>query len=162
MSNGDRFKMLVTESLCWRLFSWCWWFSHQHPESATNISNLSPTHLVTNICHQHRCSHKKRSIPWTQIESLNEIKRIWVKSENFLYVGSLEGLHKSWFRSWTRPYVMISGYIHPFRSTIRKLKRNLNVGRPYIGLYGFIWMKLGLNFWISFNLPTWIDGSLTI
>ena len=29
---------------------------HQHPESVTNISNLSPTHLVSNIRHQHRCS----------------------------------------------------------------------------------------------------------
>ena len=31
---------------------------HQHPESVTNISNLSPTHLVSNIRHQHRCN------PW--------------------------------------------------------------------------------------------------
>ena len=29
---------------------------HQHPESVTNISNLSPTHLVSNIRHQHRCN----------------------------------------------------------------------------------------------------------
>ena len=27
---------------------------HQHPESVTNISNLSPTHLVCNIRHQYR------------------------------------------------------------------------------------------------------------
>ena len=29
---------------------------HQHPESVTNISNLSPTHLVSNIRYQHRCN----------------------------------------------------------------------------------------------------------
>ena len=29
---------------------------HQHPESVANISNLSPTHLVANIRHQHRCN----------------------------------------------------------------------------------------------------------
>ena len=29
---------------------------HQHPESVTNILNLSPTHLVSNIRHQHRCN----------------------------------------------------------------------------------------------------------
>ena len=28
----------------------------QHPESVTNISNLSLTHLVSNIRHQHRCN----------------------------------------------------------------------------------------------------------
>ena len=30
---------------------------HQHPDSVTNISNLSPTHLISNIRHQHRCNH---------------------------------------------------------------------------------------------------------
>ena len=58
--DGDRLKMLVTESLCWRLLSLCWWFS-QCIKSVTNIklitnSNLSPKHLVTNIRHQHRCN----------------------------------------------------------------------------------------------------------
>ena len=57
--------MLVADSSCWRLFSFCWWFSqcfksvtmvHQHPELVTNILNLSPTHLVSNIRHQHRCN----------------------------------------------------------------------------------------------------------
>ena len=47
--------MLVAESLCWRLFLLCWWFS-QCIKSATNISNLSPIHLVSNIRHQHRCN----------------------------------------------------------------------------------------------------------
>ena len=53
--DGDWFEMLVAESLCWRLFSLCWWFS-QCIKSVTNISNLSPTHLVSNIRHQHRCN----------------------------------------------------------------------------------------------------------
>ena len=52
---------MVTESLCWRLFSLCWWFfsmyeiGRQHLKSVTNIFNLSPTHVVSNICHQYRC-----------------------------------------------------------------------------------------------------------
>jgi len=31
------------------------WIGHQH--DVGNISNLSPTHLVSNIRHQHRCNH---------------------------------------------------------------------------------------------------------
>ena len=50
--NGDWFEMLVAESLCWWLFSLCWWFS-QCIKSVTNISNLSPTHCVSNIIRQH-------------------------------------------------------------------------------------------------------------
>jgi len=30
---------------------------HQNLKSVTNILNLSPTHFVSNICHQHRCHH---------------------------------------------------------------------------------------------------------
>ena len=40
--DGDRFKMSVTESLCWRLFPLCWWF-FQCIKSVTNILNRSPT-----------------------------------------------------------------------------------------------------------------------
>ena len=60
--DGDWFEMLVSESLCWRLFSLCWWFS-QCIKSVTNILNRSPIsqtchqHLVSNIRHQHRCKH---------------------------------------------------------------------------------------------------------
>ena len=32
----------------------------QLPESVTNITNLSPTHLVSNIRHQHRCNPQNR------------------------------------------------------------------------------------------------------
>ena len=56
--DGDRFKMSVTESLCWRLFPLCWWF-FQCIKSVTNISNLSPIHFVSNIRHQHRCHPQK-------------------------------------------------------------------------------------------------------
>ena len=55
LNDGDRFEMLVVESLCWRLFSLCWWFS-QCIKSVINISNLSQTHLVINIRQQHRCN----------------------------------------------------------------------------------------------------------
>ena len=51
--DGDRFNILATESLCWRLSS-CWWclvyqvIGHQHLKIVTLF--------VSNICHQHRCS----------------------------------------------------------------------------------------------------------
>ena len=38
---------------------------HQHPESVTNISNLSPTHLVSNIRLQHRCNHLYKTYDMT-------------------------------------------------------------------------------------------------
>ena len=47
--DGDWFEMLVAESLCWRLFSLCWWFS-QCIKSVINIFNRSPT---SQTCHQH-------------------------------------------------------------------------------------------------------------
>ena len=46
--DDDIFKMLVAESLCWRLFSLGWWFS-QCIKSITNILNRSPT---SQTCHQ--------------------------------------------------------------------------------------------------------------
>ena len=47
--DGDWFQMLVAESLCWRFFSSCWWFS-QCVKSVTNILNRS---LTSQTCHQH-------------------------------------------------------------------------------------------------------------
>ena len=55
--------MLVAKSLCWRLFYVMlvifsmYKIGHQHPESVIIISNLSPTHLVSNIYHQYSCHH---------------------------------------------------------------------------------------------------------
>ena len=50
--NGKfRIIMLVTFFVILVIFP-----VYQHPESVTNISNLSPTHLVSNIRHQHRCN----------------------------------------------------------------------------------------------------------
>ena len=46
--DGDWFEMLVAESLLATFFVF---------KSVTNISNLSPTHLVSNIRRQHRCNH---------------------------------------------------------------------------------------------------------
>ena len=57
--DGDWFEMLVAGSLCWRLFSLCWWFSPCN-KSVTNISNLSPTQLVSNTrrrCKLHHVTH---------------------------------------------------------------------------------------------------------
>ena len=47
--------MLVTFFVMLVIFS-MYKMGPQHPESVTNISNLSPTHLVSNIRHQHRCN----------------------------------------------------------------------------------------------------------
>ena len=50
------FKMLAAESLCWWLFQdvdahqWC-------PKSVSNMPKLSSTYSISNIRHQHRCSH---------------------------------------------------------------------------------------------------------
>ena len=46
--DGDRFEMLVAESLCWRRFLLCWWFS-QSIESVAKILNRSP---ISQSCHQ--------------------------------------------------------------------------------------------------------------
>ena len=57
--------MIVIDLRCWwqnhyvgDFFSLCWW-SSQCIKSVTNISNLSPTHLVSNIRRQHRCNSLK-------------------------------------------------------------------------------------------------------
>ena len=52
--------MMVTDLRCWWQNHYvgdflCWWFS-QCTKSVTNISNLSPTHLASNIRHQHQCN----------------------------------------------------------------------------------------------------------
>ena len=44
--------MLVTFFVMLVIFS-MYQIGHQHPESVTNISKLSPTHFVSNIRHQH-------------------------------------------------------------------------------------------------------------
>ena len=64
--DSDWFEMLVAESLCWRLFSWCWWFS-QCIKSVTNILNQSPT---SQTCHQHIWSPSPTSMYHTDF-SLN-------------------------------------------------------------------------------------------
>ena len=56
--DGDWFHMLVTESLCWRLFSLCWWFSHCI-KSVANILNRSPT---SKTCYQ---------LIWSQTSATN-------------------------------------------------------------------------------------------
>ena len=56
ISNVDgNIIMLTTFFVMLVVFS-MYWIGPQHPESVTNISNLSPTHLVSNIRHQYRCN----------------------------------------------------------------------------------------------------------
>ena len=47
--DGDRFKMSVTESLCCRLFSLCWWFFNALDRSPTYLIGHQYLKLVTNI-----------------------------------------------------------------------------------------------------------------
>ena len=77
--ESDWFQMLVEESLCWRIFSLCCWF-FQCIKSVTNIWNLSPTHLVSNIRHQHRC--------------------------NLLVYSEMRHIQKSLKSIWNRPYII--------------------------------------------------------
>ena len=53
----DRIIMLATFFVMLVIFS-MYQIRHQHSESITNIWNLSPTHLVSKIRHQHRCNLK--------------------------------------------------------------------------------------------------------
>ena len=47
--------MLTTFFVMLVIFS-MYLIGHEHPESVTHISNLSPTHLVSNIRNKHRCN----------------------------------------------------------------------------------------------------------
>ena len=51
---GGRIIMLATFFVMLVIFSM--YYGHHHPESVINISNLSPTDLVSNNRHQHRCN----------------------------------------------------------------------------------------------------------
>ena len=66
--DGDRFQMLVAESLYWRLFSLCWWVS-QCIKSVTNILNRSPT---SQTCHQHIW-------PLTSVTNIDVTDENWCK-----------------------------------------------------------------------------------
>ena len=59
--------MMVTDFRCWSqnhyvgdFNRYVGDFGRQHSESVTNISNLSPTYLTSNIRHQHRSNPLKR------------------------------------------------------------------------------------------------------
>ena len=94
--DGDWFQMLVAESLCWRLFTLCWWFS-QCIISVTNILNRSPT---SQTCHQHiwspttvtnidvtmstalRC-HQHYGSPRFEVQTLSSKLSFWVIISQF-------------------------------------------------------------------------------
>ena len=78
--DGNRFKMLVTESICWKLFALCWLFlnvsNYHYFRWVTNIPKLSPTHFVSNILGQrpyfcHRNS--SRDVMW----NMSLLVRFW-------------------------------------------------------------------------------------
>ena len=78
---------LIWESLCWRLFSLCWWF-FLCIKSITNIPNRSPT---SQNCHQHIWSPTSvtnidvtMTMTWLQGRGLrplflSSIRRTWVR-----------------------------------------------------------------------------------
>ena len=47
---------------------------NQHPESVTNITKLSPTHLVSKIRHQHRCN---RFFPYLSSLAKKNAEMFW-------------------------------------------------------------------------------------
>ena len=63
--------MLVTFFVMLVIFS-MYLIGHQHPESVTNILNLSPTLLISNIHHQQQCYQK------LNYEALDSIKKMFV------------------------------------------------------------------------------------
>ena len=65
--DGDWFQMLMTESLFWRLFWLCWWFS-QCITSVTNISNLSTTHLVSYLVTKIDVTSQTFMAYWTKFD----------------------------------------------------------------------------------------------
>ena len=81
--DGDRFEMLVAESLCW------WFF--QDIKSVTNILNQSAT---SQTCHQHQCNflYVWYSMWHTICYFVNIIQRpniscsIWI-FETFIFLG---------------------------------------------------------------------------
>ena len=120
LDDGDRLKMLMTESLCWRLFSLSWLFfclklttnifnRHQHPEVVTNTFRLQHcSHLWFMVfwdgengisrC-QHRCSktnvwlsrNKVRlTISWTLLKS-KKFPRIFVGN---IFITMLIGFYE--------------------------------------------------------------------
>ena len=70
---GGRIIMLVTFFVRLVIFS-MYKIGHHYRESVTNHSNLPPTHLVLNLCHQHRCN------PRTQYGLYDVDHMIWILS----------------------------------------------------------------------------------
>ena len=67
--DGDRLKMLVTESLGCRLFS------------VINISNSSPPYFVSNICYQHKCNQNIfQQSNWMSMSRLIKSKNVFMQS----------------------------------------------------------------------------------
>jgi len=120
--DGNWFERLVAESLFWRLLSLCnityvgdflnvlnrdllnpIIIGHQHPESVTNVSNLS-THLVSNIRHQHRCNLIFHENPRTVHENEK-----WSQARCFYQKLSLELTFKFWILKYKN---YLTEYLH--------------------------------------------------
>jgi len=88
--------MMVTDFRCWwqnhyvvKFFRYVGDFlnvlNRQHPESVTNISNLSPTHFVSNIRHQHRYNQSQSRTKFLRIQrNFNSLEKtlhrsVWSK-----------------------------------------------------------------------------------
>ena len=82
--DGDNFKMLVTETLCWWLFSICW-LLFQCIESVTHISKLPTTHFVSNIRHKHLYSPVEYQ---STLMVFSKISPQVLKNLDFLLTGS--------------------------------------------------------------------------
>ena len=124
--DGDWFQMLVTESLCWRLFSLCSWFL-QCIKSVTNILNLSLTHFVFNIRPQHRVSFNLRYL------DPNRVNLVRCNKDDYHHVSCLQ--KRNCLRNQNQAIVRpASNNLYHINNSIRAAKTNLE-------RFNFRWLK---------------------
>ena len=118
--DDDRFKMSVTESLCWRLFLlWWWFFSVFNPSPKSWIGQqpkVVTNKFVFNICHKQRCSRlSKLAFNSFEIEGAR-----YVIFELFSHVIFWLKSVASNFRKW--PFSILISYENFHKNIVFDLK----------------------------------------
>ena len=148
--DGDLFQMLVAESLCWRLFSLCWWFS-QCIKSVINIFNQSP---ASQTCHQYIWSPTsvtnidvtKLNLVWNDLVSLLKFllwkaiqsMMFWVNHSCFCSIIFITILVQSWICELSCCTLLIIWFILNSIRTLTLQNRYLF----YMGHRGFLIRKI--------------------
>ena len=98
--NGDRFKLLVKESVYWRLYWLCWWYW-----SVINLlpkSQIGHQHLkvVTKIRHQHRHQHvaffSQQKLPKLRIFIISIFTVVFLKVLSIVSIGGFCKVRFCW------------------------------------------------------------------